>query len=56
MTLAETVAVVSVVTWLLVCLSVLVAQFVSFFKNLYDDISRIDSVSLELCEEAKGAV
>lgn len=56
MTLLESVATFATVTWLLVCLSVLVAQFVSIIKNLLDDLSKIDKVNLELCEEARGVV
>lgn len=56
MSLTESVAIVLVVTWLLVCLSVLVAQIVSIIKNLLEDISKIDKVNLELCEEARGVV
>lgn len=56
MSLTESVAIVLVVTWLLVCLAVLVAHIVSIIKDLIDDINKIGSVSLELCEEARGAV
>lgn len=56
MSLTESVAIVLVVTWLLVCLSVLVAQIVSIIKEFIEDLNRFSHINLELCEEAWGVV